>query len=138
MRDRPGRPNAEVDILLRQGKTEAAIAIIHGNASLFPGYRLLDMPPGPERDRFAAEMERTWLNTTDPENAYYMASVTAMAGYPDSALRLLRRAVDGNYLVHESLDRDPVFESIRRIPEYAAIRAESIRRQKEFLAKRAP
>ena len=130
--------NAEVDVLLRQGKSEAAIAIIHGNANLFPGYRLLDMPPGSERDRFAAEMERKWLNTTDPENAYYMAAVTAMAGYPDSTLRLLRRAVDGNYLIHESLDRDPVFESIRRIPEYAAIRAESIRRQKEFLAKRAP
>jgi len=132
--DNTFREYATVHAGTAQDRGDTAI----GNANLFPGYRLLDMPPGSERDRFAAEMERKWLNTTDPENAYYMAAVTAMAGYPDSTLRLLKRAVDGNYLMHESLDRDPVFESIRRIPEYAAIRAESIRRQKEFLAKRAP
>jgi TolB-like protein len=129
--------NAEVDVLLRQGNKDAALTIIRSGVPVFPGYRLLDMPPGPERDRFAAETERTWLNTSDPENAYYMSAVTAMAGYPDSTLRLLKRAVDGNYLIHEALDKDPVFEPIRKTPEYAAIRAESVRRQKEFLAKRA-
>jgi hypothetical protein len=78
------------------------------------------------------------MSDRDPENKYYAAGHLALAGYRDGALRLLRKAVENNYLVHEAMDRDPLFESIRAAPEYAAIRAESIRRQKVFLATRAP
>jgi hypothetical protein len=45
--------------------------------------------------------------------------------------------VENNYLVHEAMDRIRCSNRSAR-PEFAAIRAESIRKQKEFLAKRAP
>ena len=54
-----------------------------------------------------------------------------------AALRLLRRAVNGNYLCVPAMDNDPLFDSVRKDPEFAAIRAEAVRRQKEFIAQRA-
>ncbi len=42
-------------------------------------------------------------------------------------------AVEANYLCYPSMDRNPSFDSIRKDPEFAAIRAEAIRKQKEFL-----
>ncbi len=65
-----------------------------------------------------------------------MASILSAAAYSRSGLRLLRKAVEGNYLCYPSMDRNPAFESIRNDPEFAAIRAEAIRRQKAFLAQR--
>ena len=101
------------------------------------GYSVLLARPGADRDRLAAATEAKAMSDRDPENKYYSAGHLALAGYPDAALRLLRKAVENNYLVHEAMDRDPLFESIRKTPEFAAIREESIRKQKEFLARRA-
>ena len=100
------------------------------------GYAVLLAGPGAERDRLAAAAEAKAMRDRDPENKYYTAGHLALAGYRDEALRLLGKAVEDNYLVHEAMDRDPLLESIRKAPEYAAIRAESVRRQQEFLAKR--
>ena len=66
-----------------------------------------------------------------------MATVLSAAGYPQAGLRLLRKAVEGNYLCFPSMDKNPSFDAIRNDPEFAAIRAEAIRRQKAFLAWRA-
>ncbi|HEY4230052.1 MAG TPA: serine/threonine-protein kinase [Thermoanaerobaculia bacterium] len=129
--------NIDADILLREGKREAALAEARMDANLpAGGYAVLLAGPGAERDRLAANAEAKAMSDRDPENKYYTAGHLALAGYPDAALRLLRKAVEDNYLCHEATDRDPLFESIRKTPDYAAIRAESIRRQKEFLAKR--
>jgi hypothetical protein len=129
----------EADILLRQGKRESALAMAPPGAAApkgYSGYAVLRASPGPDRDRLAADAESGAMSERDPENKYFAAGHLALAGYGDSALRLLRKAVEDNYLCHEAMDRDPLFESVRKTPDYAAIRAESIRRQKEFLAKR--
>jgi serine/threonine protein kinase/tetratricopeptide (TPR) repeat protein len=130
--------NVEADILLREGKRDTALGAVRMDSNLpVGGYAVLLAAPGPERDRLAASVEAKAMSDRDPENKYYTAGHLALGGYREGALRLLRKAVENNYLVHEAIDRDPLFESIRPFPEYAAIRAESIRRQKEFLAKRA-
>jgi TolB-like protein len=131
--------NVEADVLLREGKRETALAGVRMDSNLpVGGYAVLLAGPGAERDRLAAAAEAKAMSDRDPENKYYAAGHLALAGYPDAALRLLRKAVEDNYLVHEALDRDPLFETIRKAPEFAAIKAESVRRQKEFLAKRGP
>ena len=76
------------------------------------------------------------MEDPDPEDKYYIAGLLASTGYPAAALRLLRRATEGNYLGYPAVDRDPLFASIRQDPEFGAIRAEAIRRQKHFLASR--
>ena len=128
--------NTEADTLLREGKRESALAMAGTQPKGYGGYAILRAAPGPDRDRLAAVVEESASSDRDPENKYYAAGHLALAGYGDAALRLLRKAVDANYILHEAADRDPLFESIRKTPEYGAIRAESIRRQKDFLANR--
>jgi TolB-like protein/tRNA A-37 threonylcarbamoyl transferase component Bud32 len=130
----------EADTLLRDGHRESALAMAPSGPAApkgYVGYAILRLPSGPERDKLAAASESAAMSDRDPENKYFAAGHLALAGYGDLALRLLRKAVEDNYLCHEAMDRDPLFESIRKTPEYEAIRAESVRRQKEFLAKRA-
>jgi TolB-like protein len=129
--------NTQADTLLREGKLDSALATAPTGANAPGGFTVLRAAPGAERDRLAAGVEAGAMTDVDPENMYYAAGHLALAGYPDSALHLLRKAVEDSYLCHEAMDRDPLFESIRKTPEFAAIRAESIRRQKEFLAKRS-
>jgi TolB-like protein/tRNA A-37 threonylcarbamoyl transferase component Bud32/Flp pilus assembly protein TadD len=129
--------NVEADVLLREGKRDEALAGVRMDANLpVAGYPVLLAGPGAERDRLAAAAEAKAMSDRDPENKYYTAGHLALAGYPDAALRLLKSAIENNYLVHEAIDRDPLFASIRKTPEYAAIRAESVRRQQEFLKRR--
>jgi TolB-like protein len=90
-----------------------------------------------ERDRLAAQYEAEALADYEAEIRHEKAEVLAAAGYGEAALRVLRKAVEDNYLCYPSMDRNPSFDAIRKTPEFAAIRAEAIRKQKEFLAKRA-
>jgi serine/threonine protein kinase len=127
----------EGNILHREGKTEAAAAVFA--ATGFEGAAQLMRRAGTQadRDRTSAALEAFTVSDPDPEDLYYIAAIMASSGYPGAALRLLRKSVEGNYLSYPAMDNDPLFASIRKDPEFAAIRAEAIRRQKEFLARRA-
>jgi TolB-like protein/Flp pilus assembly protein TadD len=126
----------EANILDREGKTEAAAALYTSTG--FPEAAQLRRKSGTQadRDRTSAALEATALADPDPEDQYYIGAILAASGYPAAALRLLRKAVEGNYLSYPAMDNDPLYTSIRKDPEFAAIRAEAIRRQKEFLARR--
>jgi TolB-like protein len=125
----------EASLLLRESKREDAVALWRsaGDAEA----RLLDDSGArADRDRLAAGIEADIIVSRDPENCYYWASLFAKAGYDAAALRLLRKAVEKNYLCHEAMDKDPLFDSIRKDPEFAAIRAEAIKKQAAFVAGR--
>ncbi len=125
--------NAEADLLLREGKLEASIATrgrFFSDVDFSP--LLLRSGASSERDGLAARVEARFGTTRDPEPRYFGASFLAIAGYREGALRLLRKTVEGNYLCFPAANNDPVFDSIRGTPEFAAIRAEASRRQKAF------
>ncbi len=106
------------------GEADIAQLVLHGGTSA-------------ERDRLAAQVEAKALEAgEDPEQQHDIAAVLSVAGYPQAGLRLLRRAVESNYLCSTSMDKNPSFETIRREPEFAAIRAEAVRRQQVFVAAR--
>ncbi len=124
----------EAEIFQREGKTAEAAALVPagGRRAILLGTSATRA----EKDREAAAMENQSLSNPDPEGPYIVGGVLASAGYPKAALRLLRKAVEGNYLCVPAMDNDPLFDSVRKDPEFAAIRAEAIRRQKEFVAQR--
>ena len=126
----------EGNILQREGKTEAAAALFAATGFEPAAQLLRRSGTQAERDRISAAMEGASNSDLDPENQYYIGALLAATGYPDAGIRLLRKAVAGNYLSYPAMDLDPLYESVRKHPEFAAIRAEAIRRQKEFVARR--
>ena len=125
----------EAEVLMHEGKLDAALTLLP------PGNRrailLSPSTTAADRDREAAAIEAASLAANDPESPYITGGVLARLGYRETGLRLLRKAVEGNYLAVPAMDRESFFDSIRKDPEFAAIRAEAVRRQKAFVAGRA-
>jgi TolB-like protein len=126
----------EGNILHREGRTEAAAALFEATGFERVAELVRGSGTPAERERASAALEAFATADRDPENKYYMGAMLASSGYEAAGLRLLRRAVEDNYLSYPAMDTDPLYESVRKNPEFAAIRAEAIRRQKEFLAAR--
>jgi len=139
--DDPGarwRLNHEAEILLRENKPDAAARLLQQVPRFAPNAAII-MKTGSQADRDAAanELANRALTDRDPENRYARASALAYCGYRDLALKLLRRAVEDNYLCATAMERNPNFDSIRTDPEFGAIREEALRKQKEFVARRS-
>jgi TolB-like protein/tetratricopeptide (TPR) repeat protein len=128
---------SHADLDLREGRNEAAAARLPGTAVERWIPLILRTGSQEERDRTAADIESTSMASRDPENKYFSASWLAATGYPAGALRLLRKAVEANYFCVPAMDNNVLFDSVRKDPEFAAIHAEAVRRQKEFVAHRA-
>ncbi len=73
----------------------------------------------------------------DAEPKYFMASYFALCEQRDAALRLLRSAVEHNYCSYPAMDNDPLFDSVRNVPEFARIHAAAVECNQKFLAHRA-
>ncbi len=127
----------EAGLLMSQGRFEEAgrVAAAAGGAQI--GALLLRTGTQAARDAMAARLEPTTLADVDSESKFFFATLFCAAGYPDAGLRVLRAAVESNYLCQVGMDKSRAFDAVRNRPEFAAIRAEAIRRQKAFVAKRA-
>jgi TolB-like protein len=124
----------ELDIRVREGKRETAL-------------QLLPRVPDPMRERFGpclsgadSGVEQKWKDAApsmlagrDPEPKYFQASLAAFCNQDEIALHLLRASVEGNFLAYPGMDRDPLFTRIRATPEFAAIRALAIERQRQIV-----
>jgi TolB-like protein/Flp pilus assembly protein TadD len=131
------RMSHEAGLLLREDKPEAAARLLDEVPRFSQIARFIRKAgTQEERDRAAESLAARALSERDSENRYGMANWLAASGYSEAALRLLRRAVEDNYLCVPAIDRNELLDSIRKDPEFAAIREEALRRQKEFVARR--
>ncbi len=126
----------EGNILEREGKTEAAADLFDATSFHSAAKLMRKSVTKAEKDQEAATIEASADADPDPEDLYYVAAILVSNGYPDAGLRLLRKAVERNYLSYPAMDHDPLFESIRKRSEFAAIRAEAIKKQQAFVAGR--
>jgi TolB-like protein/tetratricopeptide (TPR) repeat protein len=124
-------------IWLRQGKRDQAIAALKQGDGARAAAMLGGEGTPEEQQRQMEQLDELDRANPDPENHYVYAEFFGAAGRKEMTLKLLRRAIEGGYLWHQAMDIDPLFDGIRKDPEFEAIRQESIRRQNEFLAARA-
>ncbi len=106
-----GRRRREADLLLREGKREAAAAC-YRESTRRP--RSLGLPAScepetsqAERDRAAADLMEAAMPTGIPRTGTTRPACLAAGGYREAALRLLRKAVEDNYLCATAMDREP-------------------------------
>ena len=127
-------------VLAYEGKRAEARALFETRSDLSQGpFRILGLclegRPVAEKDaEFSAVMDNL-LKIRDSEPKYYWAGLMAFCGYREAALRLLRRAVEENFLM-VSMDREAVFAGIRDDPRFSEIRALAIEKQKKLLPSR--
>jgi TolB-like protein/Flp pilus assembly protein TadD len=74
--------------------------------------------------------------SNDGEMLYKMAQAYARLGDRESAVRLLRRAIELNFYPYSYFVRDPMLESVRREPGYSAAMELARQRQQAFLSRR--
>jgi serine/threonine protein kinase len=65
-------------------------------------------------DRIAREAESSAMTEPDPEAWYHVGALMAYCGQKDSALRLLKAAVQQNYCAYSALLEDPLLKDLRK------------------------
>jgi serine/threonine protein kinase len=132
--------NTSVTLLMRQGKLTEARDVARGlGPDMFSRAvrACLENRPRTEVDALASAETTGLITIRDSEPKYFAAGDFSRCGYPDLALRLLRRAVEQNYCAYPAMDKDPLLDSVRGTPEFAEIRKMGIACQQRFLAHRA-
>jgi TolB-like protein len=126
-------------MLVRQRKLDEAIRLLEGEGDepILTWMRacLARRPPAP--GPLPPGFREGVLTGRDSEPKYHVSSRIASCGERDLALELLRRAVEGNFCSYPALDSDPLFDSIRKTPEFAEIRKMGMACRERFIAHRA-
>jgi DNA-binding winged helix-turn-helix (wHTH) protein/TolB-like protein len=92
--------------------------------------------PEAELGQAVATLEADSFAAHDPELLYQNGELLGFCGQGDAALRQLQKAIKGNYCSYPAMDKDPLFDSIRQLPEFAELRQAGIQCQENFLAHR--
>ncbi len=72
----------------------------------------------PDIDRIAREAENSVMTELDPEQWYRVGALLAYCGQKETALRLLRNAVQQNYCAYSPLLEDPLLKDLRKDTEF--------------------
>jgi DNA-binding winged helix-turn-helix (wHTH) protein/serine/threonine protein kinase len=124
-----------VDMLVRQGEHEEAIAI---GAPNLPQWRArYEMLLGCVQQRPAAEIDAAVQPAADPEENYLAAGHFSYCGRTDIAGDLLRSAIQGNYCSFPAMETDPMLANLRSTPGFDEIRAAGRACRDRFLAERS-
>jgi len=133
--------NVEAHILLREGKTQAAIEWLHHipDSTFFHTRALAacySKPRPPDADQLFDQAEKDVLAFRDPEPRYSTAvHYNACRGNAFSA-RLMKSAIASGYCAYENLQLEPLLAEFRKSAEYPAILAQAKQCQDQFLAQR--
>jgi len=131
----------EVEVLVRQGKQDAALQVVRTmGMEPFYGRQLLEpclqhRPPAV----IAAAGQPIHLATMaqhDPFPKYNLSAWNSFCNQPALSIVELRLAIEQNYCAYPQMETDPLLENMRRMPEFAEIRAAGIACQKRFLEHR--
>jgi hypothetical protein len=123
-------------ILVREGRYEAALAIAPpGARPIGDWYRgcLARRPPS-AGSPLPAGVREAILGIRDSEPKYSLSGMVALCGDRESALQILRKAVEENFCSYPAMDKDPLFENVRKTPEFAEIRKMGMACRERFLA----
>ena len=129
----------EAEVRLLQGRREEAARLFEAtgdNEDAAFGRYLLKTDSPAERDAVAAKLAADAAADPDPEGKFHAAAFLCGPGYTKAGLTVLGDAVSHGFLAYEAMDRNPLFDSVRKEPEFIAIREEAIRKQKDFVARR--
>lgn len=125
-----------IDVYLRAGDVQEALKI---PAPKIPGWESYQMVLACARRAPASEIRALAARVKpddDPEVDYFFAGHLAYCGETDSALRMLKLAIDHNYCSYPAMDRDPLFDKLREHPEFKRSRADGKTCHDYFVANR--
>jgi len=126
-----------IDVLLREGKENQALSLSRPNIAAWTSYDMLLACAAHKPAAEIAALAKRIEPEDDPETNYFAASHLAYCGQATAALQMLRLTVKANYCAYPAMDTDPMFASIRSLPEYSEIRSVGMSCQNSFLAGRA-
>jgi tetratricopeptide (TPR) repeat protein len=133
--------NVEAHILLREGKTQAAVDWLNRlpDSTFFHTRALADCytkPRPAELEQRLAQADKDVLAFQDPEPRYtYGVHYNACRGNDFSA-RIMKAAIASGFCAYENLQADPLLAEFRKSPEYPAVLAQARQCQNQFLAAR--
>jgi len=133
--------NAEAMVLLREGKTSAAVAKLHRLPdSPFFHTRAEEAcytnPRPPEYQRLMEEMQKQIFAYHDPEPKYSNAATYNSCLGNAFTARLAQAAIEGGYCSYDYLQMDPLLAEFRKSPEYTAVLARAKQCKDRFLQER--
>ena len=127
-------------ILLQKGQLDDARRLM-GPVKGDPSWELADLikrgAPQSEIDRKAKELKQLVLGLNDGEPSFGLSQFFAACGRNRDALEMLQLLVRKNYCSPLALDNSPVFNPIRKTPEFQQIRSALARCQQRFVQWRA-
>jgi serine/threonine protein kinase len=126
-------------MLIRRGRYEEALAIAPPRGRPVGDWfrDCLARRPPSAGSPLPAGVRETVLKIPDSEPKYSISGMMALCGDRESALQILRKGVEQNFCGYPAMDRDPLFDPIRKTPEFAEIRKMGIDCQQRFLSHRA-
>lgn len=83
----------------------------------------------------ATEKRILQRGVSDAESLYKISQAYAVLGDGASAIRVLRRTIEGGFFPYAYFERDPLLNNLRREPEFEALITQAQKRHEQFEAR---